>query len=61
LHFGRVFKGPYQRGKNSVKFLRNLMESLLGRLKVIKDGKKNHTKYPPEELYTQRALFRDEI
>jgi hypothetical protein len=41
-----------------VKFLRNLMESLLGRLKVIKDGKKNHTKYPPEELYTQRALFR---
>jgi hypothetical protein len=44
-----------------VKFLRNLMESLLGRLKVIKDGKKNHTKYPPEELYTQRTLFRDEI
>jgi hypothetical protein len=44
-----------------VKFLRHLMESLLGRLKVIKDGNKNYTKYPPEELYTQRTFFRDEI
>jgi hypothetical protein len=44
-----------------VKFLRNLMESLLKELQAIIDGQGNHNKYPPEELYTQRALFRAKI
>jgi hypothetical protein len=44
-----------------VKFLRNLMESLLKGLATIIDGQGNHNKYPPEELYTQCALFRAKI
>jgi hypothetical protein len=46
-----------------VKFLRNLMESLLKGLQAIIDGQGNHNKYPPEELYTytQWALFRAKI
>jgi hypothetical protein len=35
---GRFFKEPYQSLKNSVKFLRNLMESLLRRLQAIIKG-----------------------
>jgi hypothetical protein len=46
-----------QCAKNSVKFLRNPIESLLRRLQG------NHTKYrvSPEELYTQWVLFRAKI
>jgi hypothetical protein len=44
-----------------MKFLMNLMESLLRRLQAIIDGQDNHTKYQPGELYTLRALFRAKI
>jgi hypothetical protein len=47
----------YQCLKNLVKFLRNLMKSLLRRLQAIIDRQGKHTKYEPEELYTQWALF----
>jgi hypothetical protein len=39
-----------------VKFLRNLVEFFLRRLLAISD-----TKFQPEELYTQWALFRVKI
>jgi hypothetical protein len=45
---GRVFKGAYQSLKNSVKFQRNLMESLLRRLQASNDGLGKHAKYQPE-------------
>jgi hypothetical protein len=40
-----------------LKFLRNLMESLLRRLQAIIDGQGNPTKYQPEGLYTLWTLL----
>jgi hypothetical protein len=41
-----------------VKLLRNLIESLLGRLQADIDWEGNYTQHKPEELYTQWALSR---
>jgi hypothetical protein len=43
-----------------VKFLRNLMKSLLRKLQAIIDGQGDYTKYQLEELYTQWVLFQDQ-
>jgi hypothetical protein len=43
------------------KFLWNPIKSLIRRLQAIIHGQINHTKYPSEELCTQRALFRAKI
>jgi hypothetical protein len=36
-----------------MKYMIGLMESLPSRLQDITDGSGNHTKYYPEEIYTQ--------
>jgi hypothetical protein len=45
--FWQGFKRLYQSAKNSCKFLRNPIKSLIRRLQAIIDGQSNHTKYPP--------------